>query len=74
MVSGISTLWFHLDYFRYNANKFTTEGMAVIEMGIPTGFVAELESDITKLTEVQKTETDGQKVMMYFDEVSFCLC
>ena len=38
-------------------------------MGIPTGFVAELESDITKLTEVQKTEIDGQKVMMYFDEV-----
>ena len=44
--------------------------MAVIEMGIPTGFVAELESDITKLTNVQKTETEGQKIMMYFDEVS----
>ena len=44
--------------------------MAVIEMGIPTGFVAELESDITKLTDVQKTETEGQKVIMYFDQVS----
>ena len=44
--------------------------MAVIEMGVPTGFVAELESDITKLTDVQKTETEGQKVIMYFDQVS----
>ena len=44
--------------------------MAVIEMGIPTGFVAELDSDITKLTNVQKTEIEGQKIMMYFDEVS----
>ena len=55
---------------RTRSNKLSTSGMAVIEMGIPTGFVAELESDITKLTNVQKTETEGQKIIMYFDEVS----
>ena len=43
--------------------------MAVIEMGVPTGFVAELESDVTTLKDVQKTETEGQKVIMYFDQV-----
>ena len=44
--------------------------MAVIEIGVPTGFMAELESDLTKLVGVQKTETKDQKVMLYFDEVS----
>ena len=57
--------------FRYNANKFTTGGMAVVEFGVPTGFMAELESDVTKLVGVQKTEIIDQKVMLYFDEVSY---
>ena len=57
--------------FRYNANKFTTGGMAVVEFGVPTGFMAELESDVTKLVGVQKTEIIDQKIMLYFDEVSY---
>ena len=57
--------------FRYNTNKFTTGGMAVVEFGVPTGFMAELESDVTKLVGVQKTEIIDQKVMLYFDEVSY---
>ena len=57
--------------FRYNANKFTTGGMAVVEFGVPTGFMAELESDVTKLVGVQKTEIKDQKIMLYFDEVSY---
>ena len=59
-----------MSFYRTRSNKLSTSGMAVIEMGIPTGFIAELESDVTKLTDVQKTETEGQKIMMYFDEVS----
>ena len=45
--------------------------MAVVEFGVPTGFMAELESDVTKLVGVQKTEIIDQKVMLYFDEVSY---
>ena len=42
--------------------------MAVAEMGVPTGFDADLES-ITKHDFIKKIETQDRKVIFYFDQV-----
>ncbi|KAK3100069.1 hypothetical protein FSP39_014251 [Pinctada imbricata] len=46
-----------------------TSGMAVQELGVPTGFEADLES-ISKLDTLKKIETEDRKVVLYFDEIS----
>ena len=45
-----------------------TSGMAVQEIGIPTGFEADLES-IAGVTQIKRTETENRKVVLYFDAV-----
>ena len=45
-----------------------SSGMAVAEMGVPTGFDADLES-ITKHDFIKKIETQDRKVIFYFDQV-----
>jgi len=42
--------------------------MAIQEIGIPTGFEADLES-IEGIMEIKRVETDDRKVILYFDEV-----
>ncbi|XP_013383486.1 CD109 antigen [Lingula anatina] len=44
-------------------------GMAVLEIGIPSGFEADLES-ISQLPSLKKTEKAYRKIVLYFDEVS----
>lgn len=43
--------------------------MAIEEIGIPTGFDADLES-IEGVKEIKKIETEDRKVILYFDEVN----
>lgn len=38
------------------------------EIGIPTGFEADLES-ITQLPTLKKVETENRKIVLYLDEV-----
>lgn len=42
--------------------------MAIEEIGIPTGFDADLES-IAGIREIKRVETEDRKVILYFDEV-----
>lgn len=42
--------------------------MAVQEVGIPTGFEADVEK-LAKLNGVRKVEKGNRKVILYFDEV-----
>lgn len=42
--------------------------MTVQEIGIPTGFEADLES-ITQLPTLKKVETENRKIVLYLDEV-----
>ena len=46
--------------------------MAVQEIGIPSGFDADLES-IADVVEIKKIETSSGKVILYFDEVGAIL-
>lgn len=46
-----------------------TSGMAVQEIGIPTGFEADLES-IAGVTQIKRTETENRKVVLYFDAIT----
>lgn len=43
--------------------------MAVQEIGIPTGFDADVES-IGQVAGLKKIEQENRKVIIYFDEVS----
>ena len=43
--------------------------MAVQEIGVPTGFEADVES-IGQISGVKKVEQENRKVILYFDEVS----
>ena len=43
-------------------------GMAVQEIGVPTGFEADVES-IGKVDGLKKIEQGSRKVILYFDEV-----
>lgn len=45
-----------------------SSGMAVQEVGIPTGFEADVEK-LAKLNGVRKVEKGNRKVILYFDEV-----
>ncbi|XP_059169325.1 CD109 antigen-like [Physella acuta] len=45
-----------------------SSGMAVQELGIPSGFDADLES-ITKLDILKRVETQNKKVILYFDKI-----
>ncbi|XP_033743827.1 CD109 antigen-like isoform X3 [Pecten maximus] len=49
--------------------KTGASGMAVQEIGVPTGFAADLES-IDKLPSLKKAETENRKVILYFDEIT----
>lgn len=49
--------------------KTGASGMTVQEIGVPTGFEADLDS-ITKLPTLKKVETENRKVILYLDEVS----
>ncbi|XP_033743834.1 CD109 antigen-like [Pecten maximus] len=49
--------------------KTGASGMAVQEIGVPTGFTADLES-IDKLPSLKKIETESRKVILYFDEIT----
>lgn len=42
--------------------------MTVQEIGVPTGFEADLES-ITQLPTLKKIETENKKIIIYLDEV-----
>lgn len=44
--------------------------MAVQEIGVPTGFEADVES-IGQINGVKKIEQENRKVILYFDEVSY---
>lgn len=46
--------------------------MAIQEIGIPTGFEADLES-IADVKEIKRTELEDRKVILYFDEVGFII-
>ena len=48
--------------------KTGASGMTVQEIGVPTGFEADLDS-ITKLPTLKKVETENKKVVLYLDEV-----
>ena len=47
-------------------------GMAVQELGIPTGFEVDLKS-MAQVTEIKRTETANRKLILYFDEVNSSL-
>ncbi|XP_060062599.1 CD109 antigen-like [Ylistrum balloti] len=49
--------------------KSGASGMAVQELGVPTGFAPDVES-IEKLPTLKKTETENRKVILYFDEIT----
>ena len=57
-----------------------TTGMAVKEIGIPSGFTADVEAlELAKYDGVKRVEEGNRKVILYFDEVqnnvavcSFC--
>nr|BAE44110.1 thioester-containing protein [Tauphaedusa tau] len=46
-----------------------SSGMAVQEIGIPSGFEVDLES-MTQLPTLKRTETQNKKVILYFDQIS----
>lgn len=48
--------------------KVGASGMTVQEIGVPTGFEADLES-ITQLPTLKKVETENRKIVLYLDEV-----
>ncbi|XP_060607320.1 CD109 antigen-like isoform X2 [Ruditapes philippinarum] len=55
---------------RYLPQRFTSAGMAVMEIDIPSGFSADLESSKTKLDNAKKTEIRDEKtVVLYYDEI-----
>ncbi|OWF38489.1 CD109 antigen-like [Mizuhopecten yessoensis] len=49
--------------------KTGASGMAVQEVGVPTGFAPDLES-IGKIATLKKTEMENRKVILYFDEIT----
>ncbi|XP_022321696.2 CD109 antigen-like isoform X2 [Crassostrea virginica] len=49
--------------------KVGASGMTVQEIGVPTGFEADLES-ITQLPTLKKVETENRKIVLYLDEIS----
>ncbi|XP_053399007.1 CD109 antigen-like [Mercenaria mercenaria] len=49
--------------------KTGASGMTVQEVGIPSGFEADLES-IAGIAEIKKVETEDRKVILYFDEIT----
>nr|XP_034324217.1 CD109 antigen isoform X1 [Crassostrea gigas]XP_034324218.1 CD109 antigen isoform X1 [Crassostrea gigas] len=49
--------------------KVGASGMTVQEIGVPTGFEADLES-ITQLPTLKKIETENKKIIIYLDEIS----
>lgn len=52
--------------------KVGASGMTVQEIGVPTGFEADLES-ITQLPTLKKIETENRKIVIYLDEVGLQL-
>lgn len=46
-----------------------TSGMAVQEVGVPSGFEVDLES-LTDLATLKRTETQNRKLVLYFDEIT----
>ncbi|XP_067660553.1 CD109 antigen-like [Haliotis asinina] len=45
-----------------------TSGMAIQELGIPSGFEADLDT-LTKLNTLKRIEPENRKVVLYFDEI-----
>ncbi|XP_060573011.1 CD109 antigen-like isoform X2 [Ruditapes philippinarum] len=55
---------------RYLPQRFVNPGMAVIEIDLPSGFSADLESPDTHLDEVKKSEIRDEKtVVLYYDQI-----
>lgn len=44
-------------------------GMAVIEIGFPSGYVADYENTLTDL--IKRVETQNDKLVLYLDEVKY---
>lgn len=53
----------------YARSLVATTGMAVQEIGIPSGFEVDVDS-IGKVKGLKRVETENRKVILYFDEVS----
>ncbi|KAL3876288.1 hypothetical protein ACJMK2_034153 [Sinanodonta woodiana] len=45
-----------------------SSGMTVVEMGVPTGFMAELDSSNTKIPNLKKQESKDRQTVLYFDQ------
>ncbi|XP_060578353.1 CD109 antigen-like isoform X2 [Ruditapes philippinarum] len=55
---------------RYLPQRFVNPGMAVIEIDLPSGFSADLESPDTHLDKVRKSEIRDEKtVVLYYDQI-----
>ena len=59
---------------RYLPERFTNPGMAVMEIDIPSGFTADLESSNTRLDNTKRREIrDDKTVVLYYDQVGYNL-
>ncbi|XP_053374577.1 CD109 antigen-like isoform X2 [Mercenaria mercenaria] len=55
---------------RYLPQRFVNPGMAVIEIDLPSGFAADLESPDSKLDHVRQSEIRNEKtVVLYYDQI-----
>ncbi|XP_045170199.2 CD109 antigen-like [Mercenaria mercenaria] len=55
---------------RYLPQRFINPGMAVIEIDLPSGFSADLESPDTKLDHARQSEIRDEKtVVLYYDQI-----
>ncbi|XP_053374571.1 CD109 antigen-like isoform X1 [Mercenaria mercenaria] len=55
---------------RYLPQRFVNPGMAVIEIDLPSGFSADLESPNTKLDHARQSEIRDEKtVVLYYDQI-----
>lgn len=62
----------NLYFARYEIAYYHGPGMAVIEVDVPSGFVADLEGDLTDLSYSKKSEIRNSKtVVLYYDEVIY---
>ena len=74
---GTFIIYLFIYYFypnRYLPQRFVNPGMAVIEIDLPSGFSADLESPDTHLDLVRKSEIRDEKtIVLYYDQVYFIL-
>lgn len=68
MHESISVLFYHVSCSWSGQN---VSGMAVIEVGFPSGYVADYENQLTDL--VKRVETQNNKLVLYLDEVKYII-